>query len=220
MGGDRHRPGVRGADGARDRRWPLRRRPAHRQHVVEHDRVGLATVALADLVESATRCDDDGLAEHALGRLSDRAGRRALRGHAGCSLAPERSLRPATKPTICFRSALDELSRSTLATEGTDAAPLRRVAAAGPAPSRRAAHCTRRSRSSRRSVRRRSPRVLRAELAATGEHVRSGRHLSTSSPRKKPRSRGSRRRVSGTTRSPPSSTSRPAPSSTTCGRSS
>ena len=42
------------------------------RHLVDHDTVVLGTIALPDVIEAATRCDDAELALRALDRLSER----------------------------------------------------------------------------------------------------------------------------------------------------
>ena len=72
--GHRHRPCVRRAARSRARRRSVRRRSASRHDTSSTTTaVVLGTIALPDIIEAATRCDDTELAHRALDRLSERA---------------------------------------------------------------------------------------------------------------------------------------------------
>ena len=170
--GHRHRPRLRGARRARARRRPVRRRAARgttrlrpRQRRARHARAGRPRRGRRPMRRDRTSPN-----RRWTGCRNERR-RRRHRGRTGCSLAPGHWSPPATRPTTLFRSALDELSRHhDRHRDGTDAAAARRVVAAGTASQgspRTAARGARLLREHRR--RPASPRVRRAELAATGE---------------------------------------------------
>jgi DNA-binding CsgD family transcriptional regulator len=87
------------------------------RRICEHDSVGVATPALADVVEAAVRSDECDLAIQALERLSERATVSATPWTNGI-LARARAVGASGgEADELFRSALDELSRTTIATE-------------------------------------------------------------------------------------------------------
>jgi DNA-binding CsgD family transcriptional regulator len=87
------------------------------QRSVERAGGGLGTVALADLVEAAARCGQTELAEQAVARLSDRAQASGTAWASGLLLRSRALLATGDEADDLFGTALDELSRTTLATE-------------------------------------------------------------------------------------------------------
>lgn len=87
------------------------------RRVFDHDTVGVATVALADVVESAARCGDTGSAGLALERLAERATASAAPWASGMLARARALVAGGDRADDLFRSALDELSRSTILTE-------------------------------------------------------------------------------------------------------
>jgi DNA-binding CsgD family transcriptional regulator len=87
------------------------------RHLVDHDTVVLGTIGLPDVIEAAVRGNDTDLAHRALERLSQRASAADTpwaRGLLARGLALTAKGDDADEQ---FRLALDELSRSTVATE-------------------------------------------------------------------------------------------------------
>ena len=144
------------------------------RHLVDHDTVVLGTIALPDVIEAATRGDDAELARRALDRLSQRASAADTPWARGLLAAGLRSSRTATTPTNSSVSPSTSCHASTVATETARTQLLY-------------------GEWLRRERRRKEARVplhealeffetigasgfaarTRAELAATGEHVRS-----------------------------------------------
>ncbi len=87
------------------------------RRICEHDSVGIATLALADLVESATRSGERDLAIDALERLSGRATVSATPWANGMLARARAVVASGDQADGLFRSAIDELSRTTIATE-------------------------------------------------------------------------------------------------------
>jgi DNA-binding CsgD family transcriptional regulator len=144
------------------------------RHVLDHDSVVLGTLALADVVEAAARCGELVVAEKALDRLSERATASATPWAAGMLARAQALVATGDEPDTLFRWALDTLSDTTIATETARTQLLhgewlrrarRRKEAREPLHDAldffesigASAFATR----------------ARAELAATGEHVRS-----------------------------------------------
>ena len=192
------------------------------RHLLDHDSVVLGTLALADVVEAAARCGESVVAEQALDRLSERATASATPWAAGMLARAQALVATGEEADALFRSALDKLSATTIATETARTQLLhgewlrrarRRKEAREPlhdaldffesigASALRGA-CPCRAGGNRRA------------------RPRAGPPPSTSLRPRNCRSPALRRRESATTRSPRSSTSRPARSSTTCARSS
>jgi DNA-binding CsgD family transcriptional regulator len=144
------------------------------QRGVEHGALGLRAVALADVVESATRCGEKVVAEQAGAELSDQAEACDTAWARGLLLRSRALLAGGEETDDLFRAALDEMSRSTLTTEQARTSLLygewlRRV---------------RRRRDARPPLRdaleifeaigaERFASRAAAELAATGEHVQT-----------------------------------------------
>jgi DNA-binding CsgD family transcriptional regulator len=87
------------------------------RRICEHDSVGVATLAMADLVEAAVRSDEPDLAIQALQRLSERAAVSATPWANGMLARSQAVAAMGGEADGLFRSALDELSRTTIATE-------------------------------------------------------------------------------------------------------
>lgn len=87
------------------------------QRTVQHDATGLGTVALADLVEAATRCGEADVAERSVARLADEVEASGTPWARGLLLRSRALLATGGEAEDLFRSAIDELSRSSLATE-------------------------------------------------------------------------------------------------------
>ena len=85
--------------------------------MLDHDSVGVATLALVDVVESATRCGEVGIAEQAVDRLTERAAASETPWASGMLARVHALVASGDEADAYFRSALDELSRSTIATE-------------------------------------------------------------------------------------------------------
>ena len=143
------------------------------RHIFDHDSVGVATLALADLVEAAARCGEMDIAEQALERLSERATASGTPWASGMLARPGARCHRRRGRRL-FRLALDELSRSTIATDTARTQLLygewlrrarRRKEARGPL--HEALDFFETIGASGFAAR------ARAELAATGEHVRS-----------------------------------------------
>jgi DNA-binding CsgD family transcriptional regulator len=150
------------------------------RHGVQHHGLGLGTVALADLVESATRCGEKDVAEHAVAQLSDQAEASGTSWARGLLLRSRALLATGGEADGLFRSALDELSRSTLVTEQARTSLLygewlRRARRRRDArqPLQDALETFEASGAERFASR------AAAELAATGEHVRKRSEPST-----------------------------------------
>ena len=144
------------------------------RRVLDHDSVGVAALALADVVESAARGDEMGVAERALERLSERATASETPWASGMLARARALLASGDEADAFFRSALDELSRATIATETARTQLLygewlRRARRRKEArePLREALDFFETVGASGFASR------ARAELAATGEHVRS-----------------------------------------------
>jgi DNA-binding CsgD family transcriptional regulator len=144
------------------------------RRVLDHNSVGVAAHALADLVESAARCGEGGIAEHALERLSERAAVSETPWASGMLARARALVGSGDEADAFFRSALEELSRATIATESARTQLLygewlRRARRRKEArePLREALDFFETVGASGFAKR------ARAELAATGEHVRS-----------------------------------------------
>ena len=87
------------------------------RRVCEHDSVGVATLALADTVEAAVRSDDRDLATQALERLSVRAAVSGTPWANGMLARSQAVAATGGEADGLYRSALDELARTTIATE-------------------------------------------------------------------------------------------------------
>ena len=190
------------------------------RRVCEHDSVGVATVALADTVEAAVRSDDRDLATQALERLSVRAAVSGTPWANGMLARSQAVAATGGEADGLYRSALDELARTTIATE------IARTQLLYGEWLRRA----RRRKDAREPLHdaldffeavgasgfagRAAGRAHRDRRA----RAQRGRHPSTCSRHRRRRSRAWPRQARRTIRSPSSSTSRPAPSSTTCAR--
>ena len=145
------------------------------RRVFDHDSVGVAPLALADLVEAAARCDEMGVARQALERLSERAGSAGTPWASGM-LAPRSgaSRTPGMTPTSAsgwpsmtcrgprWRPTRHE--RSCCTANGCDGQRRRKEARE---PLHEALDFFESIGASGFAAR------ARAELAATGEHVRS-----------------------------------------------
>lgn len=83
----------------------------------EHAGVGLGTVALADVVECAVRCGEPEVARGAMERLSDRLAAPCTPWARGLLARSRALVATGDEADGLFRSALEELSQSTLATE-------------------------------------------------------------------------------------------------------
>ena len=191
------------------------------RHIFDHDSIVIGTLALPDLVEAAARCSDMDIAEQAMARLSERATASGT-GWARGLLARARALvANGDEADEQFRLALDELSRSTIATDTARTQLLygewlRRARRRKEArwPLHEALEFFETIGASGFAAR------ARSELAATGEHVRSrSAPVDILTPQEAQIARLAAS-GSGTSTSQPSSTSPPAPSSTTCARSS
>jgi DNA-binding NarL/FixJ family response regulator len=144
------------------------------RHIFDHDSIVLATLALPDLVEAAARCSDMDLAEQALARLSERATASGTAWARGLLARARALVANGDEADEHFRLALDELSRSTVATDTARTQLLygewlrrarRRKKARGPL--HEALEFFETIGASGFAAR------ARSELAATGEHVRS-----------------------------------------------
>ena len=87
------------------------------RHLLDHDSVALGTLALPDVVEAATRCGELVAAEEALARLSERATASATPWAGGMLARAQALVATGEEADILFRSALDKLSGTTIATE-------------------------------------------------------------------------------------------------------
>jgi DNA-binding CsgD family transcriptional regulator len=87
------------------------------RHLLEHDGVVLGTLALANVVEAAARCGELVVAEEALGRLSERAAASATPWAGGMLARAQAQAATGEEADTLFRSALDMLSGTTIATE-------------------------------------------------------------------------------------------------------
>jgi DNA-binding CsgD family transcriptional regulator len=87
------------------------------QRRVEQDAMGLGTVALADLVESASRCGQNELAEPAIAHLADRAAGSGTPWARGLLFRSRALLATGDEAGDLFGRSLEELSQTTLATE-------------------------------------------------------------------------------------------------------
>jgi DNA-binding CsgD family transcriptional regulator len=144
------------------------------RRVFDHDSVGVAPLALADLVEAAARCAEMDLARQAMERLSERAATARTPWASGMFARARALLHTGDDADEYFRLALEELSRTPMATETARTQLLH-------------GEWLRRARR-RKEAREPLHEALdffesigasgfaaraRAELAATGEHVRS-----------------------------------------------
>lgn len=144
------------------------------RRVLEHDGIGVATLTLADVVESATRSGEMGVAERALQRSSELAAASQTPWACGMHARARALVASGDEADALFRSALEHLSRSTIAIETARTQLLygewlRRARRRKDArePLREALEFFDAVGASGFSSR------ARAELAATGEHVRS-----------------------------------------------
>jgi DNA-binding CsgD family transcriptional regulator len=87
------------------------------RRICEHDSAGVVTPALADVVEAAVRSGERDLAIEALERLSERATVSATPWASGMLARARAVAASGGEADELFRSALDELSRTTIATE-------------------------------------------------------------------------------------------------------
>ena len=87
------------------------------RHIFDHDSIVLGTLALPDLVEAAARCGDMDIAEQALARLSERATASGTAWARGLLARARALVANGDEADEHFRLALDELSRSTIATD-------------------------------------------------------------------------------------------------------
>jgi DNA-binding CsgD family transcriptional regulator len=87
------------------------------RHVFDHDSVGVGTLALADVVEAAVRCDEREIADRALERLAERATASRTPWASGMLARARALLASDEEAEALFRSAIHETSSSTIATE-------------------------------------------------------------------------------------------------------
>jgi DNA-binding CsgD family transcriptional regulator len=87
------------------------------RHVLDHDSVVLGTLVLPDVVEAAVRCGDSVVAEQALDRLAERATASATPWVDGLLARGRALVASGDEADTLFRSALDNLSGTTIATE-------------------------------------------------------------------------------------------------------
>ncbi len=85
--------------------------------VVEHDAVGVSAVVLADVVEAAARCGEVTVAEEALERLEQRATVSCTPWASGLFARARALLADGDNADDLFRSAIDHLGRTTVATD-------------------------------------------------------------------------------------------------------
>jgi DNA-binding NarL/FixJ family response regulator len=85
--------------------------------VCEHDSFGVAPLALGDLVEAATRCGESGLAADAVERLAELAAASGTAWASGVHRRARALVETGDDADELFLSALDDLSRTTIATE-------------------------------------------------------------------------------------------------------
>ena len=144
------------------------------RHIFDHDSIVVGTLGLPDLVEAAARCGDMDIAEQALTRLSERASASGTAWARGLLARARALVANGDEADEHFRVALDELSRSTIATDTARTQLLygewlrrarRRKEARGPL--HEALEFFETIGASGFAAR------ARNELAATGEHVRS-----------------------------------------------
>ena len=192
------------------------------RRVFDHDSVGVAPLVLADLVEAAARCAETGLARQALERLSQRATAAGTPWASGLLARAQALLHTGDDADEWYRIALDDLSRTAMATDIARTQLLhgewlRRARRRKEArePLHEALDFFESIGASAFAARAPAPSSPRPESTCG-----AGRRPWTSSRPRKHRSRASRRRVSETARSPHTSTSRPARSNITCGKSS
>ena len=144
------------------------------RHIFEHDNVIIGTLALPDVIEAAVRCGEMDVAEQALERLSARAAAAGTPWASGMLARSQALVASGNDAADLFLLALDELSRTTIVTESARTQLLH-------------GEWLRRERR-RKEAREPLHEALdffetigasgfaaraRAELAATGEHVRS-----------------------------------------------
>jgi DNA-binding CsgD family transcriptional regulator len=144
------------------------------RHLFDHDAAVLGTLSLADVVEAAVRCGETGLAGDALTRLSERAAAAGTPWARGLLARAEAIAAADDHAEEHFRQAIDDLSRTTIATDTARAQLLygewlRRARRRKEArePLHDALECFDRIGASGFAGR------ARGELAATGEHVRT-----------------------------------------------
>jgi DNA-binding CsgD family transcriptional regulator len=87
------------------------------RHVFDHDGIVLGSLALPDLVEAAVRCGDTAIADQALARLSQRAAASETPWARGLLARARALVANGDEAGDHFRSALDELGGSTIATD-------------------------------------------------------------------------------------------------------
>ncbi len=87
------------------------------RRVFDHDSVGVAPLVLADLVEAAARCAETGLARQALERLSQRATAAGTPWASGLLARAQALLHTGDDADEWYRIALDDLSRTAMATD-------------------------------------------------------------------------------------------------------
>ena len=144
------------------------------RHIFDHDSVVVGTLALPDLVEAAARSGEMETAEQALARLSERATASGTPWARGLLARARALVAKGEEADEHFRLALDEVSRSTIATDTARTQLLygewlrrarRRKEARGPL--HEALEFFETMGASGFAAR------ARGELAATGEHVRT-----------------------------------------------
>ena len=91
--------------------------PYARRGVSSTTTASASPLALADLVEAAARCDEMDLARQALERLTERAGTAGTPWASGMLAARRAVLHTGDDADECFRLALDDLSRTAMATD-------------------------------------------------------------------------------------------------------
>ncbi len=144
------------------------------RHVYDHDSLVLGTLALPDLVEAAARCGETDTAERALERLSERASASRTPWAKGLLARAKALVATGDEADQQFRASLEALSGSTIATDTARTQLLfgewlRRARRRKEArePLHEALEFFERIGAVGFATR------TRAELAATGEHVRS-----------------------------------------------
>jgi DNA-binding CsgD family transcriptional regulator len=87
------------------------------RRIFEPDGIGVATLVLGDVVESAVRCGESGVAEHALVRLSERAAASGTPLAVGMLARARALVAHGDDADDQFRAALEALSCTSIATE-------------------------------------------------------------------------------------------------------
>jgi DNA-binding NarL/FixJ family response regulator len=87
------------------------------RRVYDHDSLVLGTLALPDLVEAAARCGETDTAERALERLSERASASGTPWAKGLLARAQALVATGDEADQHFRASLEALSRSTIATD-------------------------------------------------------------------------------------------------------